>query len=188
MNEKLWESPINDWELIDTESYKLILSEADKTLKDISDDSEKTSTRAYGIITILIIVFGAVITGMLKCFSSQETITLALGFLAEAIVITGVFYTLYEVIKPRTFYRIGTEPKDLLISRYFERTDYDDTDKLRRLYLHAIEQYQDKITLNEEINKTRIGKINSSLSVIFYSLFGLTIYIALFFAKSIFFQ
>ena len=184
----MWTTDIKDWEEVSTDSYQLILSEADKALKDISDDSEKTTTRVYNVITVLIILFGAVISGMLKSFSDETYYKLSIPFFIVALMLTNAAYKMYKLIKPRDIFRIGTEPEIILASRNFDVSGDNDDDKIKRVYINIIEQYQEKIVLNENINKERISLFNEALQWIFYSLFGLIIIIALFIFFTIFLQ
>jgi hypothetical protein len=176
----MWTTNVNNWEDVSEKSYQLILSEADKALKDISEDSEKTTTRVYNIITVLIVLFSAVISGMIKSFSDANYYKLSIPLFIVSVVLAIATYNMYKLIKPRGIFRIGTEPEIIFTSRNFDVPGDSDDDKIKRVYINIIEQYQEKIVLNEEINKNRISDFNEALQLIFYSLFGLVIVIATF--------
>lgn len=182
----MWTIDVNNWEEVSEQSYQLILSEADKALKDISEDSEKTTTRVYNVITVLIVLFSAVISGMIKSFFDTTYYKLSIPLFIVAIILASAAYKMYKLIKPRGLFRIGTEPEIIFSSRNFDVPGDSDGDKIKRVYINIIEQYQEKIVLNEEINKKRISAFNEALQLIFYSLFGLVIVIAMFMLCTIF--
>lgn len=186
MDKLKWEAVVNDWELIDIDSYKLFLSEADKLLKDITDDSEKITTRVYGVIGILIIIYSAIIGALIKYISDDEYRNIIPSFCIEALILSYVFYKLYKLIRPREIFRIGTAPKEIFVSKYYDKDEYEGDDKIKRVYLHIIEQYQDKIDRNEDLNQLRIKDFNSSLQWIIYSLLGVIIFLAIVLSPSIF--
>jgi predicted PurR-regulated permease PerM len=166
----MWQSEIRDWEKVDDKIYEFVMNESEKKTKDVIEDSEKITNRAYNLINILVILIGVIVSYIIKSISdnkAHEPLTILSFILLIPILIC--FYKCYKLVSKRIICRNGTDPKEILISKYIERENYDGNDKYKRLVLFAIEQNQEKISLIEENNSIRVNKYQSVLQILFYS-------------------
>ena len=170
----MWNNTVKDWELIEDKTYDFIQSEADKKLKDSLEESEKITNRSYGLIAIMIVVFGALL-GKVISYTGEDNNRYFIIVLIGSLILAYIFYNLYTLIKKRDAYSYGTDPSILFSPELLEYPNDNADDRHRRVALYNLEQTQYKITKTEIANEERINKFNNSLELFIYSLIGLAI-------------
>lgn len=160
----MWRHTLKDWELVPKDSYKFILEQSDKRLKDILDDGEKITSRAYGLIGIIAPLFATAIGVILKKYS-EDSVNQMLFVISviDAIVLSVCLYFLFQIIKVRAVWNAGTEPKKVLLPEYVEIPNLDDEEKVKYLFLSEIEQNQHRIDSNRSVNLKRIETFKNCL-------------------------
>jgi hypothetical protein len=163
----MWRHSLKNWELVNKDVYKFCFEQAEKRLKDVLDDGEKITNRAYTLIGILIPVLSVFVGVLLKNFSSKTVFDFVSILSLLGIVVLGIcLFLLSRLIKVREVWFSGTEPQDIILSHYLEIDSLTEDESLKYMYLSEIESIQHKIDQNKLANEQRIRIFSNCLTVV----------------------
>lgn len=141
---------------------KFILEQAEKSLKEIGDQSQVIVQRTTTLTTLIAGVLITIIAFSVQRLETEKSIDVI--FIVSIIAIIYLLYLCFGLvknIKGRDYYPIGSEPQTLLIDKFFEAPN----DKIREVwfYITEIRRYQEKIDFNKYTNENRWEKFNKHL-------------------------
>jgi hypothetical protein len=162
-----WNIEILNFKNVSLDDAKFLFSQAEKKLDDTVKVGDSVTNRSYTIISILVgllialsgYFFNSVITAGIK---DGKT---ALSLIAICYLLVCLFVLLTNIF-PKSYYTLGSQPKDLAINDFF----VDEIDKdLRSVYLYVseIENYQERIEGNFYKNNKRLFLLRNCLIAVY---------------------
>lgn len=172
-----WEKGLSEYQEFSTvDQLKFVFEQAEKQLKDSVEDSNSIVTRATTLLTLmsgfLLLISGFLISKVkpdnfqifhkLKFLGVIKLHPIPITALAIAIYLFWVIYGISKNLIGTAYYTIGSEPKDLFVSGYYNN-NASDTERLLMFYSGEIKDYQKRIDNNKFHNEIRWEKLNKSI-------------------------
>lgn len=162
-----WSTDIQNFDNVSIDDAKFIFSQAEKRLDDTVKVSDAITSRSYTIITLLVGILSAISSLFLKNLIErgflyyQTTLTLV-----SVIYLTGCLSLLIWNISATQYWTLGSDPKLLAQDIFFKDGV---TEKLRSVYLYVneIENYQERIEINLQKNRTRFVTLRNVIRTMF---------------------
>lgn len=162
-----WKTDIDNFENLTVEDAKFLFSQAEKKLDDTIKVSESITNRSYSIITLLVGILSAtsgiflksIIENGIKYYQSILTIVAILYLI-------GCLFLLIWNISATKYWTLGSEPQHLCKNVFF--TDQVPAN-LRTIFLiiNEVENYQERIEVNLEKNRTRFILLRNVIRAMF---------------------
>lgn len=151
-----WNSPIDDYEILSSESCKLIFDESKIYFEETIQESEELTQRSLRFLVLLLPGFAAVAA---FCISHQEKLKpldsfdfmLLIGILGS---IANCLYNLFRLISPKEGHYRGSKPEHIMRPEIFKLNNISIVEKA--LFVSEIERIQIKIERMEYLNSKRI--------------------------------
>ena len=160
-----WELNVTNYENLNVELLKHILSEAEKAVDETVDSYELITARSYTLLSIFISIVGILIAflvsniGSLTYFSDRAILSIVfLSILISVYCIVNLIHLVFpsprmkkgDPPKPTNFNRIALEPKNKQLFNYI---------------FQSIQSSQNKIDFNEHLIQERLILFEKTLKV-----------------------
>lgn len=163
----MWKADLLNWKDVSEDLYKYFFDAGEKRLKEILDESEKITSRAYSLIGFIIPISSITLAQLISDFgyNCKSYITLL-----SLLISIYLLFQLLKVINVRNTWYLGTEPQEIVTDNFTSFPGLSETEIKKALYLSEIEHIQEKITANKQINNDRIEKFRHCLITSFVTL------------------
>ncbi len=177
-----WEKQLSLFQdKITIEEVRFAFEQAEKLLNDTIEDSQTIVSRVNIIMTLLagaLLFLGGYIVSQItgKNFDHLATVKFSVFLRFHPIlIIAGIVTMGLVVILLRlsvhlfglSYYTLGSQPKDLLVSGYYKQK-LTDSERLISYYLGELKNYQYRITVNMWKNEIRWEQVNIIITQVSY--------------------
>lgn len=152
---------VSDWQKIDLENAKFILNQGTEYVKYLSEVNEKTTTRVFTLLSILLPIESALIAFLISATlkDSIDDYVLSDLILFEIFAIIVVMFVLGSIALPRLYKPVGREPYEIWQNEQLLGIDYDKAKAQLSIILNELDNCQSKIQYNQQKNHGRIQKL-----------------------------
>jgi|GEM_PF-6514694 len=153
---EVWDSPIQNYDLLSGAACTLLLDEARKYLDETIEESEQLTAHGTRMIFLLLPAIAAVAG---YCISNAEKFHTLRNpdiflLLTGSVLLVFCLYCLFKLISPRKIHYRGAKPEDMMRPELLSLSDADKIEKA--LVVGELERYQIKIEQMEFWNYERI--------------------------------
>jgi len=153
---EVWDSPIQNYNLLSSVACTLLLDEARKYLDEAVEESEELTARSTRMLFLLLPAVAAVVG---YCISNADKLHKLKNFdifLLSVCIILLAFclYCLFTLISPKNIHYRGAKPEDMMRPELLSLPNADEIEKA--LFVGELERYQIKIEQMEFWNYERI--------------------------------
>lgn len=183
-----WQVPPEAFHYLDKESAKFLFDAAEKRLKHLLENSDRTTNRAIGLASLLIPLLAFLLTSLSNHYFAQPPKSLSclllvfcwLSLWTCALVIN----MLVRAAFPRDKHQLGREPHLVLTQDLLENEFYQKEAQYLRLLVQEIEDLQNRIHYMQQQNNQRTALVTTCFRVLggyaFISVLLLTVLAVLF--------
>lgn len=164
-----YDSVNKDWKKVDKESVEFMLRQAHEYERCLSERSDKITSRAFSIVSILATVATALIAVFAKVVVNNEIDFLTLYLLTVIVVVLTLIFLFGTLVFPRGFMMLGRNPKKMF------KPELLGVGKQKKhsyiaLLLAELEVAQQKIDFNSDQNRLRTKRLKHLMLITGYSI------------------
>lgn len=182
-----WRAPMELFEQIDKDAARFVFESAEKRLKNILETSDKTTTRAYSILTATIPLLAILFTALFKhhfgdAQSHLSGLLLTVSWITVIVCLVSSAMML-RVAFPRDMQQIGREPKLLFTPEMLTHDYYQHEKQLKLFLIYEMQDIQQRICFMQGQSNIRVGLFKKAIYLLFgYALlcFSILVVLALF--------
>ena len=175
-NYKIWTTDIQDWTKLTKDTVNFCLSQAELSLKSSIETSDRITTRAFSILTIVIPIVSLSIGYLFKQIIDHTTdkyILIAAIFGLFSCFLSLLF--LIRIIFPRDWMSLGGQPKDIFTSNMLDN-EFSPELKYVAIVMGEIQAVQYKINFNQSSNFKRLDYLKAVIVILSITFFCITVF------------
>jgi hypothetical protein len=147
------------------EDLKFVFSQAEKRVKESSDDGDKINNKSLTIIGICLTLITGLI-GYVITNAHNKDFPLLASAIYIVISLVVVCCKLKPNIYPKRYLSVGSYPADLMSDNMYENTTDVDTTEYRMIYSEIL-AYQQRIMQNKKNNDSRNARLRKAYDILF---------------------
>lgn len=166
-----WQAPFDLFNQLDKDSAKLLFDLAEKRLKNILETADKTTNRAYIVLTATIPLVAFLFSALFKhYFGATDThlsglLLVACWLTILVSLISNAF--LLRVAFPRDMHQVGREPKMLFTNELLTDTYYQEDKQAKMLLIYETEDLQQRIDYMQTQSNNRVYWFKTAVFLLF---------------------
>ena len=175
-NYKIWTTDIQDWTKLTKDTVNFCLSQAELSLKSSVETSDRITTRAFSILTIVIPIVSLSIGYLFKQIIDHTTDKYIL--IAAIFALFSCFLSLFYLIRiifPREWMSLGGQPKEIFTSNMLDN-EFSSELKYVALVMGEIQAVQTKIDFNKLSNYKRLDYLKAVIWILSMTFLVITIF------------
>lgn len=166
MANRIWQTDIQDWTKLTKDIVLFYLTQAESNLKSCLELSDRITTRAFSLLTIIIPIITLTLGYLLKQIIEGNANYWLLLISITCLIISFVcLYFLVKLIFPRGWMPLGRQPNEIFTSHMVDN-DLDQDKKYIAIVMGEIECIQTKIDYNKLQNNKRLKYLKIVLVLI----------------------
>ena len=163
---KSWHTDIQDWTKLTKDTVNFCLSQAELSLKSSIEASDRISTRAFSILTVVIPIITLSIGYLFKQITEHnaDNYILSLAIFCLFFCFMSLFF-LIRIIFPRNWMSLGGQPKEIFTSNMLDN-DFEPELKFIAIVMGEIQAIQLKIDFNRASNYKRLNYLKAVIWIL----------------------